>query len=96
MRRILYCARALGEDKDEEILPDAQCQELPRPEQQEACSPEPCPPRSAALGCPAGGPSSWCVRMPGPVPRGLKDGSVAQETAVRTGVYLAGCARWQG
>ncbi|KAM5259476.1 A disintegrin and metalloproteinase with thrombospondin motifs 13 isoform 3-T3 [Hipposideros larvatus] len=45
VRRILYCARALGEDKDEEILPDAQCQELPRPEQQEACSPEPCPPR---------------------------------------------------
>nr|XP_019584504.1 PREDICTED: A disintegrin and metalloproteinase with thrombospondin motifs 13 isoform X2 [Rhinolophus sinicus] len=45
VRRILYCARALGEDKDEEILPDAQCQGLPRPEQQEACSPEPCPPR---------------------------------------------------
>lgn len=65
MRRILYCARALGEDKDEEILPDAQCQALPRPEQQEACSPEPCPPRSAALGCPVGGLSSWCVQMPG-------------------------------
>ncbi|XP_074187410.1 A disintegrin and metalloproteinase with thrombospondin motifs 13 isoform X3 [Rhinolophus sinicus] len=45
VRRILYCARALGEDKDEEILPDAQCQGLPRPEQQEACSPEPCLPR---------------------------------------------------
>ncbi|KAF6326872.1 ADAM metallopeptidase with thrombospondin type 1 motif 13 [Rhinolophus ferrumequinum] len=45
VRRILYCARALGGDKDEEILPDAQCQGLPRPEQQEACSPEPCPPR---------------------------------------------------
>lgn len=48
VRRIPYCARAQGEDKDEEILPDAQCQGLPRPEQQEACSPEPCPPRSAA------------------------------------------------
>nr|XP_044634390.1 A disintegrin and metalloproteinase with thrombospondin motifs 13 [Equus asinus] len=45
VRRIPYCARAQGEDKDEEILPDAQCQGLPRPEQQEACSPEPCPPR---------------------------------------------------
>ncbi|XP_058380669.1 A disintegrin and metalloproteinase with thrombospondin motifs 13 [Diceros bicornis minor] len=45
VRRILYCARAHGEDKDEEILPDTQCQGLPRPEQQEACSPEPCPPR---------------------------------------------------
>ncbi|XP_007453197.1 PREDICTED: A disintegrin and metalloproteinase with thrombospondin motifs 13 [Lipotes vexillifer] len=44
-QRILYCARAHGEDKAEEILPDTQCQGLPRPEQQEACSPEPCPPR---------------------------------------------------
>lgn len=51
MPRILYCARTRGEDEDEEILPDAQCQGLPRPEQQEACRPEPCPPRSAALGC---------------------------------------------
>uniref|UniRef100_A0A8D0YCC7 ADAM metallopeptidase with thrombospondin type 1 motif 13 n=1 Tax=Sus scrofa TaxID=9823 RepID=A0A8D0YCC7_PIG len=45
VQRILYCARAHGEDKDEEILPDTQCEGLPRPEQQEACSPEPCPPR---------------------------------------------------
>ncbi|XP_045431121.1 A disintegrin and metalloproteinase with thrombospondin motifs 13 [Pipistrellus kuhlii] len=44
-RRILYCARAHGQDEDQEILPDTQCQGLPRPEQQEACSPEPCPPR---------------------------------------------------
>uniref|UniRef100_A0A8C0LXD3 ADAM metallopeptidase with thrombospondin type 1 motif 13 n=2 Tax=Canis lupus familiaris TaxID=9615 RepID=A0A8C0LXD3_CANLF len=44
-QRMLYCARAHGEDEDEEILPDTQCQGLPRPEQQEACSPEPCPPR---------------------------------------------------
>lgn len=50
-RRILYCARAHGQDEDEEILPDTQCQGLPRPEPQEACSPEPCPPRSAAPGC---------------------------------------------
>lgn len=53
-RRILYCARAHGEDKDEEVLPDTQCQGLPQPEQQEACRPEPCPPRSAALGRLAG------------------------------------------
>ncbi|XP_066896447.1 LOW QUALITY PROTEIN: A disintegrin and metalloproteinase with thrombospondin motifs 13 [Kogia breviceps] len=44
-QRIPYCARAHGEDGDEEILPDTQCQGLPRPERQEACSPEPCPPR---------------------------------------------------
>ncbi|XP_040601103.1 A disintegrin and metalloproteinase with thrombospondin motifs 13 isoform X2 [Mesocricetus auratus] len=44
-RRILYCARAHGEDNDEEILPDIRCQGLPRPESHEACSPEPCPPR---------------------------------------------------
>lgn len=53
-QRILYCARAHGEDTDEEILPDTQCQGLPRPEQQEACSPEPCPPRSAAPAWAAG------------------------------------------
>ncbi|XP_036117570.1 A disintegrin and metalloproteinase with thrombospondin motifs 13 [Molossus molossus] len=45
VQRILYCARDHGQDKDEEILPDAQCQGLPHPEPQEACSPEPCPPR---------------------------------------------------
>uniref|UniRef100_A0A2K5P6C5 ADAM metallopeptidase with thrombospondin type 1 motif 13 n=2 Tax=Cercocebus atys TaxID=9531 RepID=A0A2K5P6C5_CERAT len=45
MRRILYCARAHGEDDEEEILLDTQCQGLPRPEPQEACSLEPCPPR---------------------------------------------------
>ncbi|VCW76337.1 unnamed protein product [Gulo gulo] len=44
-QRLLYCARAHGEDEDEEVLPDTQCQGLPRPEQQEACSPEPCPAR---------------------------------------------------
>ncbi|XP_023371873.1 A disintegrin and metalloproteinase with thrombospondin motifs 13 [Otolemur garnettii] len=45
VRRTLYCARAQGEDGAEEILPDTQCQGLPRPEPQEACSLEPCPPR---------------------------------------------------
>nr|XP_054093638.1 A disintegrin and metalloproteinase with thrombospondin motifs 13 isoform X2 [Callithrix jacchus] len=45
VQRILYCARAHGEDDDEEILLDTQCQGLPRPEPQEACSLEPCPPR---------------------------------------------------
>ena len=58
-QRILYCARAHGEDTDEEILPDTQCQGLPRPEQQEACSPEPCPPRSAA-------PAEWFHPAPSP------------------------------
>ncbi|XP_069914782.1 A disintegrin and metalloproteinase with thrombospondin motifs 13 isoform X3 [Oryctolagus cuniculus] len=46
VRRMLYCARARGEDEgDEEILTDAQCQGLPRPEPHEACGLEPCPPR---------------------------------------------------
>uniref|UniRef100_A0A2K6UC41 A disintegrin and metalloproteinase with thrombospondin motifs 13 n=1 Tax=Saimiri boliviensis boliviensis TaxID=39432 RepID=A0A2K6UC41_SAIBB len=45
VQRILYCARAHGEDSDEEILLNTQCQGLPRPEPQEACSLEPCPPR---------------------------------------------------
>ncbi|KAM5298555.1 A disintegrin and metalloproteinase with thrombospondin motifs 13 [Ctenodactylus gundi] len=48
-QRILYCARAHGDDSDEEILPDSQCQGLPRLEPQEACSLEPCPPRWKVL-----------------------------------------------
>ncbi|XP_036608607.1 A disintegrin and metalloproteinase with thrombospondin motifs 13 [Trichosurus vulpecula] len=44
VRRILYCARAFGEN-EEEIVPDTQCQELPRPEEQEPCNLDPCPPR---------------------------------------------------
>ncbi|XP_074150136.1 A disintegrin and metalloproteinase with thrombospondin motifs 13 [Sminthopsis crassicaudata] len=44
VRRILYCARALGEN-GEEIVPDPQCQGLPRPEEQEPCNLDPCPPR---------------------------------------------------
>ncbi|XP_064346798.1 A disintegrin and metalloproteinase with thrombospondin motifs 13 isoform X7 [Camelus dromedarius] len=47
-QRVLSCARAQGEDEDEEVLLDTQCQGLPCPEPQEPCSPEPCPPRSAA------------------------------------------------
>ncbi|XP_019396424.1 PREDICTED: A disintegrin and metalloproteinase with thrombospondin motifs 13 isoform X1 [Crocodylus porosus] len=43
-RRILYCARETGE-KVEEIVADAQCHGLPRPEEQELCNLEPCPPR---------------------------------------------------
>ncbi|XDA73444.1 hypothetical protein R6Z07F_003667 [Ovis aries] len=71
-QRILYCARAHGEDTDEEILPDTQCQGLPRPEQQEACSPEPCPPRwkvtslgpcSASCGLGTATRSVACVRL---------------------------------
>lgn len=45
-RKVLYCARETGERKEEEILPDAHCQGLPRPEEQEVCSLQPCPPRS--------------------------------------------------
>lgn len=74
MRRIPYCARARGEDKDEQILPDAQCRGLPRPRQQEACGLEPCPPRSAALGRPEGGLSSWCVPTARPGAVGTKGG----------------------
>lgn len=62
VRRMPYCARARGEDEDEEVLPDAQCRGLPRPRPQEACGLEPCPPRSAALGRPAGGSSSGVCR----------------------------------
>lgn len=95
MRRILYCARARGEDKDEEVLPDAQCRGLPRPRQQEPCSLEPCPPRSAALGRPEGGLSSWCVPMPGQVLWGPEEGSAAQGTVLGGGDYRAGRARRQ-
>ncbi|XP_030063567.1 A disintegrin and metalloproteinase with thrombospondin motifs 13 isoform X1 [Microcaecilia unicolor] len=46
MRRILYCARNTGnQEKKEEILPDAECQDLPSPEGQESCNAQPCPPR---------------------------------------------------
>ncbi|XP_028571036.2 A disintegrin and metalloproteinase with thrombospondin motifs 13 isoform X3 [Podarcis muralis] len=45
MRKVLYCARAMGEKAEEEILPDAVCESLPRPEEQEVCNLEPCPPR---------------------------------------------------
>ncbi|XP_060055339.1 A disintegrin and metalloproteinase with thrombospondin motifs 13 isoform X2 [Erinaceus europaeus] len=69
-RRILYCARTLG--NQEEILPDTQCRGLPHPEQQEACSPEPCPTRwkvmslgpcSASCGLGTAVRSVACVRL---------------------------------
>uniref|UniRef100_A0A452HFX3 Peptidase M12B domain-containing protein n=1 Tax=Gopherus agassizii TaxID=38772 RepID=A0A452HFX3_9SAUR len=44
LRRVLYCAREAG-DKVEEIVADAQCHGLPRPDEQELCNLEPCPPR---------------------------------------------------
>ncbi|XP_012576643.1 PREDICTED: A disintegrin and metalloproteinase with thrombospondin motifs 13 [Condylura cristata] len=71
-RRVLYCARARGEDRGQEILPDSQCQGLPRPEQQEACSPDPCPARwkvvalgpcSASCGLGTAVRSVACVRL---------------------------------
>lgn len=72
MQRILYCARAHGVDRDEEILPDTRCQGLPRPQQQEACSPEPCPPRSVAPLWPNRQPELLGWQTPGQVPWGLK------------------------
>ena len=45
MHKALYCARETRE-KAEEIVADTQCDGLPRPEQQEPCNLEPCPPRS--------------------------------------------------
>lgn len=81
VRRIPYCARAHGEDQDEEILPDTQCQGLPRPEQQETCNPEPCPPRSAAPRCPASRPRSRSVWTPGRS-RAAQRAALAQETVL--------------
>lgn len=45
MQKVLYCARETR-DKEEEIVADSQCDGLPRPEEQELCNLEPCPPRS--------------------------------------------------
>ncbi|XP_052524595.1 A disintegrin and metalloproteinase with thrombospondin motifs 13 isoform X3 [Tympanuchus pallidicinctus] len=44
MQKVLYCARETRE-KEEEIVADSQCDGLPRPEEQELCNLEPCPPR---------------------------------------------------
>ncbi|OXB76311.1 UNVERIFIED_CONTAM: hypothetical protein H355_006722 [Colinus virginianus] len=43
-QKVLYCAEETGE-KEEEIVADTQCDGLPRPEEQELCNLEPCPPR---------------------------------------------------
>lgn len=91
---MLYCAWAHGQDEDEEILPDAPCQGLPRPEQQEACSPEPCPPRSAALRCQGISLRSWSVQTPGRR-RGAYRAALAWETVLGKQDYLAGCTRSQ-
>ncbi|XP_053138633.1 A disintegrin and metalloproteinase with thrombospondin motifs 13 [Hemicordylus capensis] len=48
-RKVLYCAREKGE-KEEEILSDTHCEALSRPEEQEVCNPEPCPPRWKVAG----------------------------------------------
>uniref|UniRef100_A0A8C8R5I1 ADAM metallopeptidase with thrombospondin type 1 motif 13 n=1 Tax=Pelusios castaneus TaxID=367368 RepID=A0A8C8R5I1_9SAUR len=42
--RVLYCAREIGDDM-EEMVATAECHGLPRPDKQEPCNPEPCPPR---------------------------------------------------
>ncbi|XP_068771177.1 A disintegrin and metalloproteinase with thrombospondin motifs 13 isoform X1 [Struthio camelus] len=44
MHKVLYCAREIGE-KAEQIVADTRCDGLPRPEEQEPCNLEPCPPR---------------------------------------------------
>ncbi|XP_058015543.1 A disintegrin and metalloproteinase with thrombospondin motifs 13 [Ahaetulla prasina] len=47
MRKALYCARGTGEEEEEEeeeVLPDTACEDSSRPEEQEACHLEPCPP----------------------------------------------------
>ncbi|XP_015270392.1 PREDICTED: A disintegrin and metalloproteinase with thrombospondin motifs 13 [Gekko japonicus] len=50
MRNVLYCARQTGEKEEEEMLPDTHCEDLPRPEEQEACNLQPCPPRWKVAG----------------------------------------------
>uniref|UniRef100_A0A8C0EY16 ADAM metallopeptidase with thrombospondin type 1 motif 13 n=1 Tax=Bubo bubo TaxID=30461 RepID=A0A8C0EY16_BUBBB len=57
MRKVPYCARETGE-KAEEIVADTECDGLPRPEEQEPCNLEPCPPRWKVT--PAGSCSSSC------------------------------------
>ncbi|KAL8174620.1 UNVERIFIED_CONTAM: hypothetical protein K2H54_050135, partial [Gekko kuhli] len=47
-RNVLYCARQTGEKEEEELLPETHCKDLPRPEEQEACNLQLCPPRSLA------------------------------------------------
>uniref|UniRef100_UPI00398F1070 A disintegrin and metalloproteinase with thrombospondin motifs 13 n=1 Tax=Pristiophorus japonicus TaxID=55135 RepID=UPI00398F1070 len=42
-RRLLYCTKILLER--EELIPDRACLHLPRPEDQEPCNLQPCPPR---------------------------------------------------
>ncbi|XP_004613472.2 A disintegrin and metalloproteinase with thrombospondin motifs 13 [Sorex araneus] len=106
-RRILYCARARGDGQDEQILPDAQCQALPRPEPQEACSVQPCPPRwkvvslgpcSASCGLGSALRSVACVQRDGGREVALDGGSCAGllQPQARVPCMVADCAyRWQ-
>lgn len=48
MHKVLSCTREARE-KAEEIVAGVQCDGLPRPEEQELCSLELCPPRSKWL-----------------------------------------------
>ncbi|XP_060106635.1 A disintegrin and metalloproteinase with thrombospondin motifs 13 [Heteronotia binoei] len=50
MRNVLYCARQMGKKEEEEILPDTHCEDLPRPDEQEACNLQLCPPRWKVAG----------------------------------------------
>ncbi|XP_075762079.1 A disintegrin and metalloproteinase with thrombospondin motifs 13 isoform X1 [Pelodiscus sinensis] len=63
-RRVRYCARE-RRDKAEEVVADAQCRGLPRPEEQEPCNLEPCPP-------------SWKVAATGPCSSSCGLGLAAQ------------------
>ncbi|XP_013930094.1 PREDICTED: A disintegrin and metalloproteinase with thrombospondin motifs 13-like [Thamnophis sirtalis] len=72
MRKVLYCARGTGEE--EEVLPDAACEDSLRPEEQEACHLESCPPSwkvgergpcSSSCGVGVATQSVACVRLSG-------------------------------
>ncbi|XP_032094423.1 A disintegrin and metalloproteinase with thrombospondin motifs 13 isoform X1 [Thamnophis elegans] len=72
MRKVLYCARGTGEE--EEVLPDTACEDSLRPEEQEACHLESCPPSwkvtergpcSSSCGVGVATQSVACVRLSG-------------------------------
>ncbi|XP_026542486.1 A disintegrin and metalloproteinase with thrombospondin motifs 13 [Notechis scutatus] len=74
MRKILYCARGAEEEEEEEILPDASCEDSLRPQEQETCHLEPCPPSwkvaergpcSSSCGLGVSTQSVSCVRLSG-------------------------------
>ncbi|XP_037653299.1 A disintegrin and metalloproteinase with thrombospondin motifs 13 isoform X2 [Choloepus didactylus] len=105
-RRILYCARAHGEHHGEETLPEAECQGLSRPKEQEACSLEPCPPRwtvtssgpcSASCGLGTAARLVACVQLDRGRAVELAEAACAEQVRPQTSVpcLVADCAsRW--